>query len=149
MLFRSEILKQAAVSFQNVRNSKDYGFFMGAEKCTDKPLIFASVASLGKPEYLNEKYFAPDYFNYVVIDEFHHAVNDQYRRIVEYFRPQFLLGLTATPERMDGKNIYEICDYNVPYEISLKDGINKGMLVPFHYYGIYDETDYTKLHIVK
>lgn len=47
---------------------------------------------------------------------------------------------------MDGKNIYEICDYNVPYEISLKDGINKGMLVPFHYYGIYDETDYTKLH---
>ena len=146
---REEILKQAAVSFQNVRNSKDYGFFMGAEKCTDKPLIFATVASLGKPEYLNEKYFAPDYFNYVVIDEFHHAVNDQYRRIVEYFRPQFLLGLTATPERMDGKNIYEICDYNVPYEISLKDGINKGMLVPFHYYGIYDETDYTKLHIVK
>ena len=146
---REEILKQAAVSFQNVRNSKDYGFFMGAEKCTDKPLIFASVASLGKPEYLNEKYFAPDYFDYVVIDEFHHAVNDQYRRIVEYFRPQFLLGLTATPERMDGKNIYEICDYNVPYEISLKDGINKGMLVPFHYYGIYDETDYTKLHIVK
>ena len=146
---REEILKQAAVSFQNVRNSKDYGFFMGAEKCTDKPLIFASVASLGKPEYLNVKYFAPDYFDYVVIDEFHHAVNDQYRRIVEYFRPQFLLGLTATPERMDGKNIYEICDYNVPYEISLKDGINKGMLVPFHYYGIYDETDYTKLHIVK
>ena len=146
---REEILKQAAVSFQNVRNTKDYGFFMGEEKCTDKPLIFASVASLGKPEYLNEKYFAPDYFNYVVIDEFHHAVNDQYRRIVEYFRPQFLLGLTATPERMDGKNIYEICDYNVPYEISLKDGINKGMLVPFHYYGIYDETDYTKLHIVK
>ena len=148
---REEILKQAAVSFQNVRNSKDYGFFMGAEKCTDKPLIFASVASLGKPEYLNEKYFASDYFDYVVIDEFHHAVNDQYRRIVEYFRPQFLLGLTATPKRMDGKNIYEICDYNVPYEISLKDGINKGMLVPFHYYGIYDETDYTKLklHIVK
>ena len=146
---REEILKQAAVSFQNVRNSKDYGFFMGDEKCTDKPLIFASVASLGKPEYLNEKYFASDYFDYVVIDEFHHAVNDQYRRIVEYFRPQFLLGLTATPERMDGKNIYEICDYNVPYEISLKDGINKGMLVPFHYYGIYDETDYTKLHIVR
>lgn len=146
---REEILKQAAVSFQNVRNSKDYGFFMGAEKCTDKPLIFASVASLGKSEYLNEQYFASDYFDYVVIDEFHHAVNDQYRKIVEYFKPQFLLGLTATPERMDGKNMYEICDYNVPYEISLKDGINKGMLVPFHYYGIYDETDYTKLHVVR
>ena len=146
---REEILKQAADSFRNVRNSEDYGFFTGDEKCTDKSVIFASVATLGKSEYLNEKYFAPDYFDYVVIDEFHHAVNDQYRKIVEYFKPQFLLGLTATPERMDGKNIYEICDYNVPYEISLKDGINKGMLVPFHYYGIYDETDYTKLHIVR
>ena len=146
---REEILKQAASSFRNVRNSEDYGFFTGDEKCTDKSVIFASVATLGKSEYLNEKYFVPDYFNYVVIDEFHHAVNDQYRKIVEYFKPQFLLGLTATPERMDGKNIYEICDYNVPYEISLKDGINKGMLVPFHYYGIYDETDYTKLHIVR
>ena len=52
-------------------------------------------------------------------------------------------------ERMDGKNIYEICDYNVPYEISLKEAINKGALVPFHYYGIYDETDYSSLHIVK
>lgn len=81
--------------------------------------------------------------------EFHHAVNEQYQRIVKYFKPQFLLGLTATPERMDGKNIYEICDYNVPYEISLKEAINKGMLVPFHYYGIYDETDYSSLHLVK
>ena len=81
--------------------------------------------------------------------EFHHAVNDQYQRIVNYFKPQFLLGLTATPERMDGKNIYEICDYNVPYEISLKEAINKGVLVPFHYYGIYDETDYSSLHLVK
>ena len=71
--------------------------------------------------------------------EFHHAVNDQYQRIVNYFKPKFLLGLTATPERMDGKSIYEICDYNVPYEITLKEAINKGALVPFHYYGIYDE----------
>ena len=76
-------------------------------------------------------------------------MNEQYRRIVDYFKPQFLLGLTATPERMDGKNIYEICDYNVPYEISLKEAINKGMLVPFHYYGIYDEIDYSALHPVK
>lgn len=81
--------------------------------------------------------------------EFHHAVNEQYQRIVDYFKPKFLLGLTATPERMDGKNIYEICDYNVPYEISLKEAINKGMLVPFHYYGIFDETDYSNLHIVR
>ena len=114
-----------------------------------KSVIFASGATLGRTEYLNETYFPADYFDYVIIDEFHHAVTDQYRRIVEYFQPQFLLGLTATPERMDGKNIYEICDYNVPYQISLKEAINKGMLVPFHYYGVYDETDYSGLRIVK
>lgn len=146
---REEILKQAAQSFKNVRNSDDYGFFDGESKCTDKSMIFASVATLGRSEYLNNKYFASDYFNYIVIDEFHHAVNDQYQRIVNYFKPQFLLGLTATPERMDGRNIYEICDYNVPYEISLKEAINKGMLIPFHYYGIFDDTDYSKLHIVR
>lgn len=146
---REEILKQAAESFKNVRNSDDYGFFNGESKCTDKAVIFASVATLGRKEYLNQKYFTSDYFDYVVIDEFHHAINDQYQRIVNYFTPQFLLGLTATPERMDGRNIYEICDYNVPYEISLKEAINKGMLVPFHYYGIFDDTDYSKLHIVK
>ena len=145
---REEILKQAAVSFKNVRNSDDYGFFYGGEKTWDKSVIFASVATLGRPEYLTAKYFAPDYFDYIVIDEFHHAVNDQYMRIVNYFKPQFLLGLTATPERMDGRNIYEICDYNVPYEISLTEAINKGMLVPFRYYGIYDETDYSGIHPV-
>lgn len=125
---REEILKQAAVSFKNVRNSEDYGFFDGEEKDTDKSVIFASVATLGRPEYLNETYFPADYFDYVIIDEFHHAVTDQYRRIVDYFQPQFLLGLTATPERMDGKNIYEICDYNVPYQISLKEMLDEALL---------------------
>ena len=146
---REEILKQAAVSFKNVRQSDDYGFFDGKQKDTDRAVIFASVATLGRREYLSEDYFTQDYFDYLIVDEFHHAVNEQYQRIVHYFKPQFLLGLTATPERMDGKNIYEICDYNVPYELSLKEAINKGMLVPFHYYGIYDETDYSSLHLVK
>lgn len=146
---REDILKQAAISFKNVRHSDDYGFFYGKQKDTDKAVIFASVATLGRNEYLTKDFFAPDYFDYMIIDEFHHAVNEQYQRIVKYFKPQFLLGLTATPERMDGKNIYEICDYNVPYVISLKEAINKGMLVPFHYYGIYDETDYSSLHLVK
>lgn len=146
---REEILKQAVVSFRNVRRSEDYGFFYGKQKDTDKSMIFASVATLGRTEYLNKDFFAPDYFDYIVIDEFHHSINEQYLRIINYFKPKFLLGLTATPERMDGKNIYEICDYNVPYEISLKEAINKGMLVPFHYYGIYDETDYSSIHLVK
>lgn len=146
---REEILKQAALAFENVRHSKDYGFFYGKQKDTKQAVIFASVATLGRPEYLNSHFFTPDDFEYLIIDEFHHAVNEQYRRIADYFQPKFLLGLTATPERMDGRNIYELCDYNVPYEISLKEAINKGILVPFHYYGIYDETDYSALHIVR
>ena len=147
---REEILKQASRSFYNVRNSEDYGFFDGKNKTCDKSVIFASVSTLGRKEYLNAEYFAPDYFEYIVIDEFHHAVNDQYKRIVDYFKPKFLLGLTATPERMDGRSIYEICDYNVPYEMSLRDAINRGALVPFHYYGIYDNiVDYSKIRIIK
>ena len=146
---REEILKQAAKAFEHVRKSDDYGFFYGKRKKTGKAVIFASVASLGKAEYLSEKYFPADSFDYIVIDEFHHAVNEQYLRIVDYFKPKFLLGLTATPERMDGRNIFEICDYNVPYEISLKEAIDKGVLVPFHYYGIYDSTDYSGVKRVK
>ena len=149
MAHREEILKQAAASFRNVRLSDDYGFFDGKTKDRDKSVIFASVNTLGRREYLSARYFTPDYFDYIVVDEFHHAVTNQYKNIVNYFKPAFLLGLTATPERMDGKNIYEICDYNVPFELPLKEAINKGVLVPFHYYGIFDETDYSGLHLVR
>ena len=146
---REEILQQAARSFYHIRHSDRYGFFNGKEKCTDQPVIFASVATLGRKEYLSEKYFDKHYFQYVIIDEFHHAVTDQYKNILNYFESDFLLGLTATPDRMDGKNIYELCDYNVPYEIDLKEGINREMLVPFHYYGIYDDIDYSRFHVVR
>ena len=142
---RREILQQAAESFRRVRGSDVYGFFDGGEKCTDQPVIFASVQTLGNERYLNERYFSPDRFEYLVVDEFHHAVAMQYQRIVNYFKPRFMLGLTATPERMDGRSVYEICDYNVAYEVPLRDAINKGMLAPFRYFGIYDSTDYTKV----
>ena len=142
---RREILQQAAKSFRRVRGSDAYGFFDGDEKCTNEPVIFASVQTLGNERYLNKHYFSPDRFEYLVVDEFHHAVATQYQRIVNYFTPRFMLGLTATPERMDGRSVYEICDYNVAYEVPLKDAINKGMLAPFRYFGIYDSTDYTKV----
>lgn len=145
---REEILRQAAESFKNVRPNDSCGFFTGQQKDTDKQLIFASVATLGKEDYLSKKYFPKDYFDYIVVDEFHHAVTKMYRNIVEYFTPKFLLGLTATPDRMDGRNIFELCDYNVPYVITLQEAINKGLLTPFHYYGIYDETDYSSMRFV-
>lgn len=145
-----EILYQAADSFHNVRQSDNYGFFYGKRKDVDKEVIFASVATLGRKEYLTNNYFSEDYFDYIVVDEFHHAVNDQYKRIMEYFKPKYLLGLTATPDRLDGRNIYELCHFIVPYEITLQSAINKGMLVPFHYYGVYDDTvDYNKIHTAR
>ncbi|ORT99861.1 HKD family nuclease fused to DNA/RNA helicases of superfamily II [Anaerovibrio sp. JC8] len=139
---REEILHQAVESFGHVHSEKTRGYFMGSLKDTSSDLIFASVATLGQEKYLAPEYFERDAFDYIVIDEFHHAVTDYYQRIMSYFQPKFLLGLTATPERMDGRDIFALCDYNVPYEIGLAEAINKGFLVPFHYYGIYDDTDY-------
>ena len=137
---REEIIKQAAQSFKNVRKSDDIGFFYGNQKDTKNLFIFALVQSLGKEEYLKEEYFSKDYFDYIIVDEFHHAVSNNYKKIIDYFTPEFLLGLTATPERLDSKDVFALCDYNMVYEVRLKDAINKGWLVPFRYYGIYDET---------
>ena len=135
---REEILKQAEKSFKNVRPLSERGFFMGTQKETDKDIIFASVQSLGKNDSL--KLFQPDYFDYIIVDEFHHAVAQNYQNIIQYFKPKFLLGLTATPERLDSKDVLAICDYNLVYEAPLKKAINQGWLVPFRYYAIFDET---------
>ena len=151
---REEIIKQAAQSFNNVRPDKSIGFIYGErtekekEEDKDKDCVFALVQTLGKREYLNESFLKPDAFDYIVIDEFHHAVAGNYKRVIDYFKPKFLLGLTATPERLDNKDVFALCDYNSVYEIRLKEAINKGWLVPFRYYGIYDDTvDYTSVHM--
>lgn len=135
---REEILKQAEKSFKNVRPMSERGFFIGNQKDTTKDIIFASVQSLGKNDSL--KLFQPDYFDYIIVDEFHHAVAQNYQNIINYFKPKFLLGLTATPERLDSKDVLAICDYNLVYEAPLKKAINQGWLVPFRYYAIFDET---------
>lgn len=136
---REEIIIQASSSFKNVRPDKSIGFFYGENKDTSSDFIFATVQTLGKQEYLNDKYFAKDEFDYIIIDEFHHAAAGNYKNIIDYFKPKFLLGLTATPDRMDNKDVYSLCDNNIAYEVRLKTAINKGWLVPFRYYGIYDE----------
>ena len=135
---REEILKQAAVSFRNVRKSNDYGFFYGKRKDTDKSVIFASVATLGRSEYLTKDFFAPDYFDYLVIDETHKAGAESYHKIINYFNPKFLLGMTASPERTDGFDIYKLFDHNIISEIRLQDALNDDLLCPFHYFGISD-----------
>ena len=140
-----EILEQAKTSFLNIHKDKTSSFFTGDKKSTDGNLIFASIQTLGKKKYLNNVYFSKDHFDYIIVDEFHHADAPTYRRLIDYFEPKFLLGLTATPDRTDNGDIYEICDYNIAYECNFKTGINNGWLVPFEYYGIYDDTDYSSI----
>lgn len=142
---REEILKQAEASFKNIRPQAETGIFNGNEKEKNKDIIFASVQTIGQKQYLKEDYFKPDEFDYIIVDEFHHAVAGNYQNILEYFKPKFLLGLTATPERLDNKDVFALCDYNVVYEARLKVAIDKGWLVPFRYYGIYDETNYENI----
>jgi superfamily II DNA or RNA helicase len=142
---REEIHTQAEASFKRVRGNINTGFFIGDRKNTDCDVIFATVQTLGQSKYLNNETFTKDYFDYIVIDEFHHAVAGNYQNIINYFTPKFLLGLTATPERMDNEDVFALCNYNIVYEVRLKQAINKGWLVPFRYYGIYDDTQYENI----
>lgn len=142
---REEILSQAERSFRCIRPNAATGYFSGDRKDTGQDIVFATVQTLGQKQYLTEGYFKEDEFDYIVIDEFHHAVAGNYSNVLEYFKPKFLLGLTATPERLDNQDVFALCDYNVVYEARLKEAINKGWLVPFRYYGVFDETDYSNL----
>lgn len=81
----------------------------------------------------------------IVVDEVHHAAAKSYTAVLDYFKPKFLLGITATPQRMDGQDIYALCDGNVAYQLHFVEAISRGWLSPFHYYGIYDETDYNQI----
>lgn len=141
---RDEILKGAKNSFENVyKEDRTYGFFNGNEKDNIKDIVFASISTLSKDKYLTEKWFSKHSFDYIIVDEFHHSSSKSYLKVLNYFEPKFLLGLTATPDRADNGDIYKICDYNIAYECDFKVGINNGWLVPFEYFGIYDDTDYS------
>lgn len=142
---RQEIAEQAFKVFASVRPESTLGLYTGERKDHGAGVFFATVQTLSRPEHL--EVFAPDYFDYIVVDEFHHAAADSYKRVIEHFQPKFLIGLTATPFRMDNKDIFSICDDNVVYEISLKQSIDRDLLVPFAYNAVYDKTDYSNVQI--
>ena len=142
---RDEILQQAEDSFRQVRPTATYGRLGGGRQEIDVEILLANVQTLSQARYLSAEGLAPDHFDYIVVDEFHHAASASYRKVLQYFRPRFLLGLTATPYRTDQQDIFELCDGNVVYEIFLTDAINRGLLVPFRYFGFYDETDYSRV----
>lgn len=138
---REQILEGAKQAFMDVlqARSDDFGKFVGEQKNLDEKYIFATYQSLSRPENLEK--IPPNQFDYVLIDEVHRAGAPSYQQIINHLRPKFLLGLTATPERNDVFNIFELFDYNVPYEIRLQDAMDADMLVPFHYFGITDYID--------
>ena len=143
---RDEIVRQAYDIFRSIRPASRLGFYTGEHKDSGADIYFSTIQTLSRPE--NLRVFPPDYFDYIVVDEFHHAAAESYRRVLDYFQSDFLLGLTATPFRMDNKDIFELCGDNVIYEISLKQAIERDILVPFRYYAIYDPTDYDKVEFV-
>ena len=141
IVHRESILKDAKESFIKVFGAeRTYGFYTGNENSLEADFIFATSNMLGR--HLDS--FKKDEFDYIIYDEVHHVVAETGKKIFEYFEPEFILGLTATPERMDNQDIFTLFDQNVPFELRLRDAINNDLVVPFHYYGIRDQlVDYS------
>lgn len=140
---REEILTQAIETFRRLRPTGRFGRYTGDEKDLTADVLFASIQTLGRTIHL--KKFAADAFDYIVVDEFHHASARTYRTLIEHFTPQFLLGLTATPERTDGGDLLGLCQENLVFRCDVFEGIERELLSPFRYFGVPDEVDYAQI----
>ncbi|NVY97067.1 DEAD/DEAH box helicase [Lactobacillus sp. DCY120] len=138
VVHREQIAKKALASFYRVLagDRANYGLLTGNKHQLERQYIFATVQTLSQPDILAQ--LAREEFDYILIDEAHRAAAKSYQKVLAYFRPQFCLGMTATPERMDDQDVYKIFDYNLAYEIRLRDALEEKMLVPFHYVGVQD-----------
>ena len=135
---RDMILDKSEKSFRNYFPNIKTGFLNGNQKDLHADYLFASVFTLAKEETLRS--FKKDEFDYIIVDEVHHAGAESYKKVIEYFEPKFLLGLTATPERTDGFDIFSMFHNNIAYEIRLQKAMEEDLLCPFHYYGLSDLT---------
>ncbi len=143
---REEILDQAEATFVRINPLLTTGRYTGKEKnnAMQSAIVFASIQTIGRNNHLTR--FANDHFDYLIVDEFHHAAARSYQRLLNYFQPAFLLGLTATPERTDQADILSLCDNNLVYRRDLFAGIEAKLLCPFHYRGIADKhVDYQEI----
>ena len=141
LVHRSQLARQSLKSYKNVFSDNiSMGLVGSGYKEYDKDYIFATVQTLNKEDYL--KKYAPDNFDCIILDEAHHSSADTYQKIMSYFKPKLWLGMTATPDKRDdniaGKNIYEIFNHNIAYEIRLQQAMKEDLLCPFHYFGITD-----------
>jgi len=135
---REQILDRATKDFRKVlsASTESFGKLAGSTKQADRKYVFATIQTLSQPHILDS--LDPEAFDYILIDEVHRAGAASFARVIDHFTPRFLLGMTATPERTDDANIFELFDYNVPYEIRLNSALDLNMLAPFHYYGVAD-----------
>lgn len=139
IVHRLNIAKAAMKSYKSIfGDSVKMGIYSGSERDLEADFIFSTVQTISKEEHL--KQFNETYFDYIVIDETHRAGAESYKKIIQYYKPKFLLGMTATPERTDGLDIFKLFDYNIAYEIRLHRALEEDILSPFHYYGVTDIT---------
>jgi superfamily II DNA or RNA helicase len=143
LVHRLDILKQSIDAFRIVWPEMRAGTLTGEvkENMRECDVLFASKDTLRQPAELAQ--FERDWFSYIVVDEVHHGQSPTYRDVLSYFRPHFMLGMTATPDRTDRKDIFELFDYSKIYEIPLHEVIDRGFLVPYTYFGLTDDIDYS------
>lgn len=146
IVHRLDILTQSKEAFEKIYPNEKLGLLTGEERenVSDSKVLFASKDTLRNPDVLNQ--FKPNEFDYIIVDEVHHGQAPSYQIVLKYFEPNFfMLGLTATPDRMDRKDIFELFDYQKVFEYSLTDAIENGFLVPYTYYGLKDNIDYSNI----
>ncbi|MDN5054843.1 DEAD/DEAH box helicase [Aliarcobacter butzleri] len=152
LVHRENILIKAKQSFEEILpHINSFGLYTGNKKEQDKNYLFSTIQTMSS----NFLEFSQDSFDYIIIDEAHHVASPSYKKILDYFKPKFLLGLTATSNRMDGNSIYEVFDENIALDIRLNDALEHNLIVPFHYYGIsdiqsidYENVDLTKIDLL-
>ncbi|KLD99457.1 DEAD/DEAH box helicase [Aliarcobacter butzleri] len=152
LVHRENILIKAKQSFENILPEiNSFGLYTGNKKEQDKNYLFSTIQTMSS----NFLEFSQDFFEYIIIDEAHHVASPSYKKILDYFKPKFLLGLTATSNRMDGNSIYEVFDENIALDIRLNEALENNLIVPFHYYGIndiqsidYENVDLTRIDLL-
>jgi len=137
---REEILKQSLYTFRAVLKEANFGeMFVGSHKPDSIDNLFISIQTFNSQDFTAKT--TPDYYDYIIVDEFHHAAAPTYQKLLAYYQPQILLGLTATPERMDGKSILPYFNNRIAAEIRLPEAIDRKLLCPFQYFGVTDTVD--------
>lgn len=139
VVHREQIAIQAKNSFARVIGSEHgqtYGLLSGNHKDKECTFLFSTIQTLSLDRILKD--FAPDAFDFIIIDEAHRSGANSYDKIMAHFQPEFWLGMTATPERTDDKDVFKIFNHQIAYEIRLKDALDYNLLCPFHYHGISD-----------